>query len=133
MSPVGPARSRAQLPLAKRQGGRRYLVRGGKGAVPARMSGMDGLAQRRLWEGSPLPTHCPWGRATLLPPPHHLPLTSPAVMDREPVRETWGHEVKSAKLSHSASQEGSLEIRSLAVQTPAKKSSLWVQPIEGGF
>lgn len=86
MSPlVGPARSRAQLPLAKRQGGRRYLVRGGKGAVPARMSGMDGLAFRGVCGRDPLlPTHsAPGDVPPLLGLPHTTFHSQPsAVMDR---------------------------------------------------
>ena len=86
MSPlVGPAWSRAQLPLAKRQGRRRYLARGGKGAVPARRSGMNGMASRGVCGRDPLlPTHsAPGDVPPLLGLPHTTFHSHPsAVMDR---------------------------------------------------
>ena len=79
MSPlVGPARSRAQLPLAKGQGEHR-CPEGGRNRGYSGQDEWHGWhdLQRHLWEGVSL-SHSlgPWGRATSSrPPPHHLPLT----------------------------------------------------------
>ena len=100
---------------------------------------MDGTTSRGICgRSSLLPTHSlsPWGHATSSrPPPHHLPLTS---LSSDGLLSLGGkpgaRELKSAKLSHSASQEGSLRFEAwlFRLQPKTKILSL-VQPLEGGF